>query len=74
MLLGALRLISSKKGFRILFKRALRTKNSTFLKALQVPHQAGFYLTFLRHRMQSLALERCFSGVLPAFSYQIGKL
>ena len=53
---------NSKKGLRILLERDLRTENSTFLKALQVPHSAGF---FMLRRTLSLALEQC---VLPAFS------
>ena len=37
---------NSKKGFRIQLKRALRTKNSTFLKGLQVLQPAGLSLPF----------------------------
>ena len=35
-----------------------------------MPYPAGFYLAFLRRRTLSLALERCVSDVLPAFSLQ----
>ena len=33
-----------------------------------MPHPAGLYLAFLSRRTLSLAQERRFSGVLPAFS------